>query len=87
MPETYEEPIGRYRIICHEELPDRHKAEMRLNGIDPDDCWKLIWSFDDEEAAQRQLASCVEHAASFQTYRLKDAGPDAPKTITRSCWF
>ena len=85
MFDTYEERVGRYRILRHDELPDRHKAEMRLNGIDPDDCWSLIWSFDTEQAANDQLADCIEHAASWQTYKLVDNGE--PSVITRQAWF
>ena len=85
MTETYQERVGRYRIIRHEELPAEHKAALRINGIDPDDNWSLIWSFDEEAPAQEQLASCVENACSFQTYKLVDAGET--QFITRQAWF
>jgi len=85
MAETYQERVGRFRILRHDELPDRHKAEMRLNGIDPDDCWSLIWSFDEQENADRQLADCIARAASWETYKLVDAGEAT--TITRTAWF
>lgn len=85
MPETYQERINRFRIIRHEELPPEHKAQMRLNGMDPDEHWSLIWSFETKEAADEQLAQCIADAASFQTYRLVDAGK--AETITRQTWF
>lgn len=72
--QTYQERVGRYRILRHEELPEAHKAEYRLRGINPDDNWSLIWSFDDFEAAEKCLANCIEDAASFQTYNLVDNG-------------
>ena len=86
-PVTYEEPVGRFRLLRHEELPDAHKAEYRLRGIDPDDVWSLIWSFHTSEAAEQQLVIEEQRKASWQTWRLVDAGPDAPKTITRSAWI
>lgn len=61
-PRTYEERVGRYRIVRRTnydpstEFGAQARAEMSINGIDPDDCWSLIWSFDDEDAANEQLA-------------------------------
>lgn len=81
---TYKERVGRFRILRHEELPERHKAEYRLNGIDPDDCWSLIWSFDEEASAQEQLVDCNEHKGKFETYKLVDNG--APSVIERHIW-
>jgi hypothetical protein len=83
--QTYQERIGRYRIIRHEVLPLEHQASYRLRGIDPDDLWSLIWSFNDLEAAEKCLADCNEHKASFQTYALKDAGQE--EFIERTAWF
>jgi hypothetical protein len=82
--DTYQEKVNRWRIIRHEELPEEHKAAYRLEGIDPDDNWSLIWSFETEEAAKEQLAHCIEHAASWQTYRLVDGGK--AEEFTRSVW-
>jgi hypothetical protein len=85
MTETYQERVGRYRIERHEELPEAHKASYRLNGIDPDNCWSLIWSFNDEAAATKCLDDCNAHKASFQTYRLTDGGQAI--VIERQAWF
>jgi hypothetical protein len=82
---TYQEKINRYRIIRHDELPEAHKAEYRLNGIDPDNNWSLIWSFETLEAAEKQLVDCNEHKASFQTYKLVDAG--VAEVVERQAWF
>lgn len=84
-PDTYQETIYRYRVVRHEELPESHKAEMRINGIDPDDNWSLIWSFQTLEAAEKQLAEEQEHAASWQTYKIVDAGQT--EVIERQAWF
>lgn len=73
---TYQERIGRYRIVYHDELPLQHKAEMRLCGIDPDTRRCLEWSFNDEAAAQEMFAECVAHAPSYKTYYLVDHGSE-----------
>jgi hypothetical protein len=82
--QTYKETILRYRIVRHEELPEAHKAEYRLMGINPDDNWSLIWSFSTEESALKCLEECREDAASFQTYKMIDAG--APEIVERQIW-
>lgn len=81
---TYKERVLRWRILRHDELPEAHKAEYRLNGIDPDNNWSLIWSFETEEAAKDQLADCIKHAAKWQTYKLVDGGGEIE--IERSIW-
>jgi hypothetical protein len=73
---TYQERIGRYRIVYHDELPPQHKAEMRLCGIDPDTRRCLEWSFNDEDAAQEMFAECIAHAPSYKTYYLVDHGSE-----------
>jgi hypothetical protein len=83
--ETYNETILRYRIVRHEELPPEHKASYRLNGIDPDTLWSLVWSFETLEDAEKQLVDCNEHAASWQTYKIVDGG--AAEVVERSAWF
>jgi hypothetical protein len=80
----YQERVNRFRIIRHDELPAQHKAEMRLRGIDPDDSWSLVWSFETEDAANEQLASCVEFACSWETFKLVDAG--CSTVICRPIW-
>jgi hypothetical protein len=83
--ETYQEKINRWRILRHEELPAEHKAAYRLNGINPDDNWSLIWSFTTEEAAQKMLAQLNVDKPKFYTYRLVDGGK--ADTVTRQAWF
>jgi len=82
--ETYKEKVNRWRIVRHDELPEAHKAEYRLAGIDPDDNWSLIWSFETEEAAREQLADCIKSAAKWQTYKLVDGGK--AEFVERSMW-
>lgn len=85
MTNTYQERVGRYRILRHEVLPPAHQAEYRIRGINPDELWSLIWSFNDLDAAEEMLKEEQEHAFSFQTYKLVDAGKD--EIIERQLWF
>lgn len=84
---TYQERINRFRILRHEDLPESHKAEYRLSGIDPDDLWSLIWSFDNLAAAEAKLAQYNDDPdkPAFYTYKLVDAG--AAEVVTRESWF
>lgn len=52
--QTYKETVLRYRVVRHTEYDAATKASFRLNGIDPDDNWSLVWSFEDLESAERQ---------------------------------
>lgn len=85
MTETYKERVNRWRIMRHDELPEAHKAEYRLAGIDPDNNWSLIWSFETEAAAVTMLADLNERKAKWQTYKLVDGG--AATEIERSVWI
>lgn len=67
---TYTETVYPFRVLRHEELPEEHKASLRLNGIDPDDNWSLIWSFQTREAAENQLKWENENKAEWQTFKL-----------------
>ena len=81
---TYKEVVYRYRLLRHDDLPEEHKAAYRQRGIDPDDLWSLVWSFRDEETAVRLLEEERKRAASFQTWKLVDAGAD--EVIERQAW-
>ena len=82
--ETYTETVNRYRIMRHDDLPEGHKAELRAHGIDPDTRWSLIWSFDDERMATEMFESCQDDAASWETFKMVDAGEAT--TIERGVW-
>ena len=81
---TYEELVHRFRILRHEELPEDHKAALRIHGIDPDDNWSLVWSFPLKTDAEEQLKLEQDRAASWQTYRIQDGGTEI--TVTRPIW-
>lgn len=92
--ETYVEKINRYVVEYHEELPEEHKAEYRLNGIDPDDNWSLKWSFECEKDAIAQKETDQEWYDKFceengytkrKTYRVRDLGET--KYIERSAFL
>lgn len=88
---TYEERIERYRIARREaNMSEERRADYRLNGIDPDDTWALIWSFRDRDAAEQQLQQERKQLADrgyahLYEYRLIDAGK--AETITRQAWL
>lgn len=92
--ETYIERINQFVVEYLEDLPAEHKAQMRLNGIDPDNNWQLKWSFTSEEAAIDQCRNdeqwyanfCNEHGYSIRKkFRVRDLG--APVEIVRSVMF
>ena len=82
--ETYKERVNRWRIMRHDDLPEAHKAEYRLSGIDPDEIWSLIWSFEDEDTAVEMLDKLRRRKTSWQTFKLVDGG--SPTEIERSVW-
>ena len=84
MSDTYKERVLRYRVLRHEELPESHKEIYRERGIDPDNNWSLIWSFYTLEAAEKCLSESIEYAASYETYKLVDAGQET--LIERVVW-
>ena len=85
MSETYKERVGRYRIMRHDELPEEHKAAYRAEGINPDDLWSLVWSFDDEVAAIQCLADEEAYPRKYSSWKLVDGGEAVE--IERSSWL
>ena len=94
MQTTYIEHINRYVVEYLEDLPAQHRAQLRINGIDPDDNWQLKWSFENEEDAVHQCAVdeewyenfCKEHGfAVRKEFRVRDLG--APVQIERAIMF
>jgi hypothetical protein len=92
--ETYVEKINRYVVEYQEDFSDQHKAEMRINGIDPDEHWTLKWSFEKEENAIEQMQEekewyanfCEKHGYSIRKqFRVRDLGET--KYIKRSAWL
>ena len=82
--QTYQETVLRYRILRHQELPEAHKAEYRLHGIDPDHRWDLIYSYRHEQDALKCLSDCQQDAPKFYTYKMVDMGAD--QLIERPIW-
>lgn len=92
--ETYIERINQFVVEYLEDLPAEHKAQMRLNGIDPDNYWQLKWSFTTEEAANDQCRDdeqwyadfCNKHGYTIsKKFRVRNLG--APIEIKRSVMF
>lgn len=82
---TYKERVNRWRIIRHEDLPERHKAAYRAEEINPDDRWSLVWSFETEADAIEMLATLNAEKPEYYTYRLVDGGK--AEEIERSNWL
>ena len=72
--DTYKEPIYRYRIVRHDNLPEAHKQAYLAEGIDPDNLWSLIWSFKDKEVAKKHLNECETSKENWETFKLVDSG-------------
>ena len=85
MSETYKERVNRWRIMRHDDLPERHKEAYRADGINPDELWSLIWSFEDEDNAVEMLDKLKRRAPSYYTYKLVDGGEAIE--IERSAWI
>lgn len=92
--EYYIETVNRFVVEYLEQYPAQHRAEMRLNGMDPDDYWQLKWSFETAEGAERQLSKEITQYAEFcneycyeptTQFRVRDMG--APVEIKRSVMF
>lgn len=92
--ETYIERVNRFVVEYHEFLPSSHQAQMRINGIDPDNYWQLKWSFETEQAAIDQCEEDSRWYAKFcsdngfqnvKRYRVRDLG--AAIEIERSVMF
>jgi hypothetical protein len=85
MSESYKERVGRYRVMRHDELPEEHKAAYRAEGINPDDLWSLVWSFDDEAAAIKCLADEESYPRKYSSWKVVDGGEAVE--IERSAWL
>lgn len=86
---TYQEPIGRFVVEYLERPVDaRHAAELRINGIDPDDNWLLEYSTEcPGNAEEYKLAREESGFGRIRRYRVRDRGEAAPRTIERAAWF
>ena len=73
-PKTYEERVGRYRIMRHDAPTDEVRAIYVKKGMDPDDQWKLIWSFETRGPAEELIEQLKADAAEWETYKLVDNG-------------
>ena len=63
---TYEERVERFRIVRQEIITDpATRAHYRINGVDPDDCASLIYSFANLADAEKELAKQKEIEAKI----------------------
>ena len=84
---TYEEPIGRYRLFRNDNMLGERGKQVRAEGIDPETCWQLVWSFNELEDAAMKLAKESMRSGAYSLWKMVDAGEDAPKTVTRTALF
>jgi len=86
MSETgyYFETVQQYVLERQTELPEEMKAEYRIKGVNPDELWELIWSYQTEEAAKLQLAREEAKGSKIWKWRMRDLG--GAKTIKRVAW-
>jgi len=82
---TITETILRFQIQRHDELPETRKEALRARDIDPDTRWSLIYSFNDEAAAESTLKELNEDKADWETYRVVDAGKT--QHVERENWL
>lgn len=68
---TYQELVLPYRVMRMDAPASaEHEESMRKNGIDPEDNWALIASFETEEAALEYLGHQLEDPAPWETWRM-----------------
>lgn len=86
MSDTYTETVLRYRVARREVITDpRRRAEYAINGMDPDNTWSLIWSFNDLKSAEDQAEDEREiFKAPAWEVKVIDAGKT--EYIQRSIW-
>lgn len=70
--DTYMEPVRRYRVLCHTEYPEAHKAEIRITGRNPDDIWSLVYSTNDAGNAEEFAFEMRERGISYETWKVVD---------------
>lgn len=83
---TYEEPIGRYRIFRNDNMLGERGAQIRAEGHNAENDWRLVWSFNELEAASMKFAQESMRSGAYSLWKIVDAGENAPKTITRTVW-
>lgn len=79
--ETYIEHINQFVVERLEDYSKQARAELRLNGIDPDENWLLTWSYETSEAAEERKKWYLDNNFSG-TFRVRDLG--APMEIVRN---
>ena len=91
---TYQESVGRYRIVKHEIITDPAiRAQYTLRGLDPDEQISLIYSYDTKDTAENSLQRChaiddkVEAKFGSISWRHYIIDNGEGEYITRTTWF
>jgi hypothetical protein len=86
MTNTYTEKVLRYRVARREVITDpRRRAELQINGLDPDNIWSLIWSFDNLKDAEDQ-AEDERNIFKAPNWEVKVVDAGKTEYIERSIW-
>ena len=84
MTDYYMEKINRWVVEKMAiKLDDQYRAEMRINGLDPDDHWTLVWSFETKYPAYRQMWADQKRSTLYR-YRVRDLGE--AQEVRRAIW-
>jgi len=84
------ETILRYRVVKLEDRGPEVRKALEERGIDPDNNWKLIWSFDNEADAIEQMNDEIEDDKEYgldkyTTYKIIDNGKTEQRKV--ESWF
>lgn len=60
------ETILRYRVVKLEDRGPEVRKALEERGIDPDNNWKLVWSFNDLDSASAQMQREIEEQAEYK---------------------
>lgn len=72
--QTYNETVLRFRVMRHDDLPEAHKEAYREKGINPDELWNLVYSFNDEADAIDTMKMEEGNSAPWETFKIVDGG-------------
>lgn len=87
---AHTETILRYRVVVNEDRGPEVRAALIERGIDPDNNWKLVWSFNELADAEAQMEQCIEEDKEYgldkwNTYKIIDHGETEYREVAD--WF
>jgi hypothetical protein len=87
---SHTETILRYRVVKLEDRGPEVRAALIERGIDPDQNWKLVWSFNELADAEKQMEREIEEGKEYgldkyDTYKIIDNGETEYRQVQD--WF